>query len=78
MLLNIQNIIIIKPFIANDIKWSTIISGFTLMKKLPPEYAGMHNYARMMELQIIHYHIYISETINRIKCKDWLDFNTLK
>ena len=31
---------------ANDIKWS-VISGFTLMKKLLPGHDQVHNYARI-------------------------------
>ena len=42
---------------ANDIKWSTI-SGFTLMKKLLPGDDQVHNYARIMDFEIMHYHIY--------------------
>ena len=40
---------------ANKIKWSTTISGFTLMKKLLPGYDQVHNYARIMilEMQIL-------------------------
>ena len=36
---------------ANKIKWSTTISGFTLMKKLPPGYDKVHNYARIVILE---------------------------
>ena len=44
---------------ANNIKWSTSISGFTLMKKLLPGYDQVHNYARIMIFETFHFNIYL-------------------
>ena len=64
---------------ANDIKWSTTISGFTLMKKLPPGYDKVHNYVGMVTIMgflkhyNVHYHIYISREMKRTKYHDLLN-----
>ena len=60
---------------ANKIKWSTTISGFTLMKKLLPGYDQVHNYARIMILEMQECsltYIYINKKME-YKCVIWFN-----
>ena len=60
---------------ANKIKWSTTISGFTLMKKLLPGYDQVHNHVRIMILEMQECsltYIYINKKME-YKCVIWYD-----